>query len=126
MKPTSRLKKALGMPAIQRPEAAPAVKRPELAPAVQRPETADRSVEMSATTSRTSVDIAGAADDKLQREEEEDAKVVAVATTESAPVTMSVEAPPPDQLGRRERVISKAIVSQGFFITKCYIINRCK
>jgi hypothetical protein len=73
----------------------------------QRPEATDRSVEMAATTSRTSVDIsreiarqeAEGGQAAVHKEEEEELRS---ATTESAPVTMSVEAPPQDQLGRQK------------------------
>ena len=82
---------------------------------VQRPEATDRSVEMAATTSRTSVDIsketqqwreAEVAASMVEREdEEEEEEERREATTESVPVTMSVEAPPRDQLGRRKNGI---------------------
>ncbi len=70
-------------------------------------ETSDRPVEMSTTTSRSSVDISrktegtgtplsNGASPEIVTEEEEMA-----ATTEGTPLRMSVEAPPQDQLGRR-------------------------
>jgi hypothetical protein len=78
-------------------------------------ETSDRPVEMSTTTSRSSVDISremegagtplsnGVSPEEVVTEEKEEEEEMA-ATTEGTPLRMSVEAPPRDQLGRRTRV----------------------
>jgi hypothetical protein len=86
--------------------------------AAQRPETSDRSAEMAATTSRTSVDISHEVNVNQQQQQEAEANEEAelrLATTESAPVTMSVEAPPQGQLGRRQgSFFHVKMVSNGF------------
>jgi hypothetical protein len=74
-------------------------------------ETSDRPVEMSTTTSRSSVEISremegagtslsNSVSPEVVTEEKEEEEEMA-ATTEGTPVRMSVEAPPRDQLGRR-------------------------
>jgi hypothetical protein len=77
-------------------------------------ETSDRPLEMSTTTSRSSVEISretegagtplslGAFPEVVTEEKEEEESLAA--TTEGTPVRMSVEAPPRDQLGMRTRV----------------------
>ncbi len=77
-------------------------------------ETSDRPVEMSTTTSRSSVEISretegggtplsNGASPEVVTEEKEHSQLEEemAATTEGTPMRMSVEAPPRDQLGRR-------------------------
>jgi hypothetical protein len=77
-------------------------------------ETSDRPVEMSTTTSRSSVEISremegagtplsNGVSPEVVTEEKEHSQLEEemAATTEGTPVRMSVEAPPRDQLGRR-------------------------
>ncbi len=77
-------------------------------------ETSDRPVEMSTTTSRSSVEISretegggtplsNGVSSEVVTEEKEHSQLEEemAATTEGTPLRMSVEAPPRDQLGRR-------------------------
>jgi hypothetical protein len=95
-------------------------------------ETSDRPVEMSTTTSRSSVEISremegggtplsnGVSPEVVTEEKEEEEEMAA--TTEGTPVRMSVEAPPRDQLGRRTRaqcsiscIVDKLMLYKAFY-----------